>query len=79
MKTLLTTLCATAILSVTGAFAESEAERELSDAESRYYKAQSIIQSAFRKDLAAALTKGDRVDVCLLDFEMEDTPSDFYF
>ena len=79
MKTLLRAISATATLVATAAFSESKAKRDLSDAESRYYEAQAVMQSAFRKDLSAALPKGDRVDVFLLDFEMEDTPSDFYY
>ncbi|WP_193215176.1 hypothetical protein [Luteolibacter marinus] len=79
MKTLLRAISATAVLVASSAFAESDAERDLSEAESRYFEAQAIMQSAFRKDLSAALAKCDRVDVFLLDFEMEDTPSNFYF
>lgn len=49
------------------------------EAESRFFHAEAKIEADFRKDLAAALALGDRVDVFLLDFEMEDTPSDFLF
>src|SRR5690606_33480916 len=61
------------------ALAETEAEKSISAAELRYYEAKSKIESDYRKDLAAALAKGDRIEVYLLDFEMEDTPSDFFF
>ena len=79
MKTLLVTLCATAIFASTWASAEGEAEKELSVAESRFYDAKSKIRSDYRRDLAAVLAKGDRIEVYLLDFETEETPSDFLF
>jgi hypothetical protein len=79
MKILLPILCATAIFAATGASAESEVEKQLSETESRFYEAKSKIQSDYRRDLAAVLAKGDRIDVYLLDFETEDTPSDFLF
>ena len=66
-------------LFATGAYTESEVERNLYAAESRYYEAKTVIQSAFRKELSASLAMGDRVDVFLLDFEMEDTPSNLCF
>ncbi len=78
MKTSIRALSATLLLVATGVLAGSEAERDLSNAKSRYDKAQSIIRADFRKDLAAALAKGDGVVVYLLDFETEDTPSGFW-
>lgn len=65
--------------SPSGAHAESEAEKSISEAESRFFEAKSKIESDYRRDLAALLAKGDRIEVFLLDFEMEDTPSDFLF
>jgi len=67
------------VLAAGGARAESETERDLYDAESRYYEAEAVMKSKYRKDLAATFAKADRVEVYLLDFEMEDTPSDFLF
>lgn len=79
MNTLLAKLAAIAIFAATGAFAETEAEGDLLKAELRFYDAKSKIQSDYRRDLAAVLAKGDRIEVYLLDFETEDTPSDFLF
>ncbi len=67
------------LLALSHAPAETEAQKSISAAESRYHKAKSKIQSDYRKELADSLTKGDRVEIYLLDFEMEDTPSDFFF
>ena len=66
-------------LFATGAYTESEVERNLYLAESRYYEATTVIQSVLRKERASSLAMGDRVDVFLLDFEMEDTPPNLYF
>ena len=66
------------LVAVTLAFAESPAEKSISEAGSRYYQAQAEIRSVYRKALAAALAQGGRVEVYLLDFETKDTPSDFY-
>lgn len=79
MKTLLTTLLITAICIVGETAAEGAAEKALSEAESRYYEAQAVIESKYRKDLATTLATADRIEVFLLDFEMEDTPSDFFY
>ena len=59
------------------AFAESPAEKSISEAKSRYYEAQSRIRSVYRKDFASTLAQGDRVEVYLLDFEAKGTPSYF--
>ena len=79
MKTLFTTLLATAICAAAVAVAESEAEKALAGAETNFYEAKAKVQSDYRRELAAILAKGDRIEVYLLDFEMEETPSDFKF
>ena len=78
MKTL-TTYTTLFLVAVTFALAESPAEKSILEAESQYYEAQAKIQSVYRKNLAAALAQGGRVEVYLLDFEIKDTPSDFYY
>lgn len=72
---ILTTLFLTANAIV---FAESPVEKVISEAESQYYEAQAKFRANYRRDLAAALSLGGRVEVYLLDFEAKDTPSDFY-
>ena len=50
-------------LFATGAYTESEVERNLYAAESRYYEATTVIQSVLRKERASSLAMGDWVDV----------------
>ena len=57
----------------------SAAEKDILAAAIRFGAAKSKIQSDYRADLAKALAKGDRIEVYLLDFEMEDTRSDYLF
>ncbi|MDP4626365.1 MAG: hypothetical protein NWT08_14670 [Akkermansiaceae bacterium] len=61
------------------AYIENEAEKAISKAESRFFDAKSKLQSDYRVDLAKAIAKGDQIEIYLLDFEMEDTRSDFLF
>ncbi|MEK7950164.1 hypothetical protein [Luteolibacter soli] len=77
-RSLLISVLAGAI-SLSGAFAESDAEKGISEAESRFYEAKSKIDSDYRRDFAEALSKGETIEVYLLDFETERTPSDFLY
>lgn len=50
---------------------KNEAEKSLEEAERRFFAAQDTILSDYRKELAAILEKCDRIEVYLLDFEIE--------
>jgi len=79
MRSFISILALAGFVSFSNIRAESDAEKAISDAESKFYDAKSKIESDYRADLAKAIAKGDRIDVYLLDFEVEDTPSDFLF
>ena len=59
---------------------QDEATKKIEEAEGRFHEAKQVIQGRYRKELADALAKAERVEIFLLDFDaLEPTPSDFLF
>jgi len=59
---------------------EGEALKKLEEAQDHFYEAKDVIKIRYRKELAEAIAKGDKVEVYLLDFDaIEQTPSDHLY
>jgi hypothetical protein len=56
-----------------------DAKDAVGKAISQYFSGLEKARSDYRRDLAAALSKAERIEIYLLDFETEQTPSNFLF
>ncbi len=58
---------------------DSEAKKEIREANRIYFNELAKARSDFRVQLARSLRHADRIEIYLLDFEIEDTDSNFYY